>query len=61
MNPFLIIDINDNDNDDSNDRDNTPILSIDENIDPQLNKYSSGKIMKGKRKTNDSDKFILIL
>jgi hypothetical protein len=61
VNPPLIIDANDNDNDDRSDRDNTPVLSIDENIDPQLNKHSSGKLMKGKRKTSDSDKLISIL
>ena len=61
MNPPLIIDTNDDDNNDDNDPDDDTTLNIDENIDPQLNKHSSGKKLKGKRKTSDSDNLISIL
>lgn len=53
VNPPLIIDANDDDSDLDD--------KADENIDPQLNKHSSGKKLKGKRKTSDSEKLISIL
>ena len=61
VNSPLIIDANDDANDDDSDSDPNTVLIIDENIDPQLNKHSSGKKLKGKRKTSDSETLILIL
>ena len=61
VNPPLIIDTNDDANDDDSDSDDNAVLIVDENIDPQLNKHSSGKKLKRKRKISDSEKLISIL
>lgn len=57
VHPPLIIDANEDEEDNT-----ASPASVDENIDPKLDKLSSGKKLKGKRKkANDSDTLIAIL
>jgi len=56
VHPPLIVDANE-------DKENNPAspASVDESIDPMLDKLSSGKKLKGKRKASDSESLIAIL
>jgi hypothetical protein len=56
VHPPLIIDANE----DNEDNPESP-ASVDENIDPMLDKFSSGKKLKGKRKASESESLIAIL